>query len=480
MKAGMKFFKHTLSLFKSWKVLLTLVAVCGFAYCGFNNQDHFSNFSYQASTGDDQVTAGSGYDYRAVQGSSGGTRRQREVDFRGGLEPEDVDTEKHLKEAAVFYEVGGVCDKGDDKEETEDIASDFANCYFDCRFPSSPATDKQIKTCLDNCKSNCYITCDDDNPGATPEQLATCVNTCKKDQKEKLCNFNIVIGSGFFYENKKQILTNDHIVEQILTYTEEGCDVCTPNKDWFWCVDSEGIITHSVCLGVDDSRCDCDGDGEFYNPYHPLNDRKCDNPYCKMRFFSIVSFFEGYGGKDRSGETGSGPYELVDKVVWSYKDEDVAMVTLDNNIAPAKPVTFGDLTDVSVGSPIFTIGNPKPERGDLIRFEAIKGDIVDFGSGNTSYLIYHSIKAFPGNSGGGLFDFATGNIIGILHSRFPDVYRDDGIGTHINSIKELRDNNRQRETDANEIASGELPDSTRQEKLNHIAQDIIDSTNDSD
>ena len=411
----MKFFKFIISLLKSWKVLLTLVSVLGFAYCGFVDQGQRTDFTYSASTSD---TATEGGRVSGSGGSSSGrsSRRQTEFVFSGGEDAKNFITKDRFKESAIFYQVVGACDK----EASADL---FAGCFLNCMVDNTLTDLSLKKACVNACEAD-----PDKNP-------STESGMCKER--------NIFLGSGFFYKTQDQILTNEHVANEMLIFgikrrNERGlrCSVCPEPDDWDWCENGDDDDKDACSGGFDNTDPDCDCDGGVHNPWHAFKDEDCSDPYCDKFLFSIISFFEGYRSEGQSDR-----YSLVDKVKWWHRDADVAMLTLKTPIETAKPVTLGDLIDVSVGHRIFTIGNPYPEGGRIMKWQDAKGDIVGFGTGGFNYEIYHSIRTYSGNSGGGLYDSETGKIIGIHHSAYTNRPNDKGVGTHINKIEELIKNN---------------------------------------
>ncbi len=177
-------------------------------------------------------------------------------------------------------------------------------------------------------------------------------------------------------------------------------------------------------------------------------------------YFSISALAENYEGNR----------QFVDSIEWHNADSDVAMVELADDIDGAEEVTLGSLDDVSLLSPVFTIGNPLS-----LQWIAAQGYITGYARSSKRHTgwsqnhgdIYHSIRTFRGNSGGGLFDLESGDLIGLHKASHNDrdytasevtaintrrkkkvLHVDDdaniqtyGIGTHIDRIKELIDSN---------------------------------------
>lgn len=473
----MKFFKVIIFLLKRWKVLLTFGSLVGFAYCGFENQRHFSNFSYQASTGDLSDTASGG----RVSSSAGfGSGRQRKVIVRGNLDKE-VPIDNYLKQSAFFYARAGVCDtrerayafkpcyrachtnhpplEGPPTSRNpqfspclDDCLSPFGVCRKACRDKDPPLSADDLTDCLDDCCSPfgverkacrddtslstgqlticleslcnpCKKACWEEDPPLSADDLADCLDDCPDDDCQNDCQNDCVnlgvIGSGFFYNSKKELLTNHHVIEG------------------------------------------------FSAPYRETNQ---NSPVYNKYVYYAISFFEGYKGQM--------PFKELVRVDWADEDADVAKVTLDGVIPEVEPVTFGDLNDVYVSSPIFTIGHPKVSSDKTLYFEVEKGDVVGFGQGAFDYRIYHSIRTYGGNSGGGLFDLATGKIIGIHHSVFSNRKKDAGVGTHINKIKELIEDPPggagRAEIHTPKLFEG-MNEQQKQEAYNRLAIDIIEN-----
>lgn len=379
-----KFFKLMISLCKNWKVLLTLGTLFGFAYCGSVDNVRFSgtDYTWSASTSENRATGGR---VSSSGGSSIGLVSRRADNIDRNIDDNiDVDIDDYLEQAAYFFIRIGRC--GQDSQ-----IDAFKTCYNNCVRTSTTIPDFQT----------CYGTC------------TTASNTCDF--------YGSTRGSGFFYDTDK-VLTNHHVVEHFLTYTNAG-----------------------------------------------------------KTYFAISGLVE----------SSQPARQEVASIEWHDEDSDVAMAVLNDDIDGADPVTFGALDDVSLSSPVFTIGNPTIE-GDTrrldLKWQAAQGKIIEFGKGDKDFQIHTSIDIWGGNSGGGLFDLETGKIIGILHSTtWKQIRRTRlselvtrGTGTHVDKIKELIDNNggsSRRQTQVNAQSQQIFADLNRTQKqkaYDLIVRDIIE------
>ena len=357
----MKFFKLIICLLKRWKVLLTLGSVFGFAYCGFVDNGQGTNYTWSASTGTTSDTAAVGGRVSSSGGSSSadGSSSRRSSRSSGSqkkliIETEDedqsIDIDDYIEQVAFFYVRRGRCGQVNQIDT-------FKTCHNAC------VANSQTTSALNTCKNTC----------------TTASNTCEYQASHT--------GSGVFYDTDK-ILTNHHVIEDILTYRKTG-----------------------------------------------------------KTYFAIYALFENYEGTRKS----------VDSVEWHDAVADVAMVELESDMPGAVPVRLGALSDLSLLSPVFTIGNPLD-----LRWVAGQGRIAAYGRSADHADIYHTIRTYGGNSGGGLFDLDSGKLIGLHKANHQDRYLspsqvadyptrnfdDDsniqtyGVGTHVDKIKELITSNR--------------------------------------
>ena len=242
----------------------------------------------------------------------------------------------------------------------------------------------------------CFLNCLD-NHLVRSAGFSTCETAC--ETASPTCESSgAYMGSGFFYDTDK-VLTNHHVVDAKVTFT----------------IDSSG-----------------DRSDGFRN-----RDRDPEGFY-----FSIVTLVENHAGNRKN----------VDSVEWHDRSADVAMAELASDMPGADPVTLGSLSDVTLNSPVFTIGNPAPT-GTPFKWIASQGEITGYGTGtlnNPHFYIYTSIPIEGGNSGGGIFDlYNNGKIIGIIHSTTWERRQNSrtgrliksGRGTDVDKIKELIDNN---------------------------------------
>ena len=174
---GMKFFKLITTLLKNWKVLLTLVSVLGFAYCGSVNSGHRSNYTWSASTSGDYTDTAEGGRVSASGGTSSRTRSSRSE------KPSEVFIDDYLEQAAYFYYLSVKCDQ-------EAKVSTFKGCISACILNSE--NDAALNICERACE------------------------TASKTQTHPIpCAVIGGSGSGFFYD-RDQVLTNHHVIENIL------------------------------------------------------------------------------------------------------------------------------------------------------------------------------------------------------------------------------------------------------------------------
>ena len=104
--------------------------------------------------------------------------------------------------------------------------------------------------------------------------------------------------------------------------------------------------------------------------------------------------------------------ELDATLVAADSQEDVAVIKVDKT--GLTPVTFGDMTSVSVGDLVVAIGNPLGTLSGTATegiVSALEREITI--DGKQMSLIQTSASINPGNSGGGLFD-QYGNLIGLV------------------------------------------------------------------
>ena len=188
----MKFFKLITSLLKNWTVLLTLVSVLGFAYCGFVDQGQRTDYTWSASTGIADDTQEEGGRVSASGGTSyggGGSRPKRLILETQDDDPNpdvEIDVEDYLEQVAFFYQVWGRC-------TAQTHAASLKRCY------------------LNNCLQS------GQNPDDTP---AGTFRTCKTQCENSNSNCDLISAghaSGFFYDTDK-VLTNRHVIDRVLTY----------------------------------------------------------------------------------------------------------------------------------------------------------------------------------------------------------------------------------------------------------------------
>ena len=172
----MKFFKLIICLLKRWKVLLTLVSVLGFAYCGSVNQGQRADYTWSASTSGDYTGTVEGGRVSQSGGASIGSSQSREK------KPSQVLIDNFVEQASYFYTVRGRC-------TTESQAAVFGPCFLNC-LDTHPVNSAEFDTCETACET------------ASP--------SCEGAGGH--------LGSGFFY-NTDKVLTNHHVVAEKVTYT---------------------------------------------------------------------------------------------------------------------------------------------------------------------------------------------------------------------------------------------------------------------
>ncbi|MET9800765.1 trypsin-like peptidase domain-containing protein [Streptomyces sp. NPDC006368] len=115
----------------------------------------------------------------------------------------------------------------------------------------------------------------------------------------------------------------------------------------------------------------------------------------------------------------TGEDELPAKLVFSYPEQDLAVIKLDAPPAGLKPARFGDSSKVEVGQIVLAMGSPLGLSGSVTQgIVSATGRTVSEGrsGGGTGATIGNMIQTSaainPGNSGGALVNLA-GEVIGI-------------------------------------------------------------------
>ncbi len=266
---------------------------------------------------------------------------------------------------------------------------------------------------------------------------------------------------GFASEADKefigQYIDPDEVLKQVVfVYTLIGiCDQSSQKTVFKGCVSdcfpSSDQDTLDTCINdckTASNSCDVlglkSGSGFFYKTDKILTNRHVIEEifeYTKNSkfYFSIFTLVENYEGTEGRVQT----------VAWKTNKngenymEDVALVELADDIDGAEPVELGKLNDVDFDDPVFTVGNPWDEKWILSLGERTKCNHRN----PQDFEICTSADVYGGNSGGGLFDLKTGNIIGIIKQKVSGSasisglrlrrFDPSGVGTHVDKIKDL-------------------------------------------
>jgi len=97
---------------------------------------------------------------------------------------------------------------------------------------------------------------------------------------------------------------------------------------------------------------------------------------------------------------------FIATVVAESSTDDLAVVKVEPSVLD--PVTFGEITELRVGSPVTAVGHPNKNNWVTTTGAAIGMALVD----KTQLYVLHSAQTDVGNSGGALYD-ARGQLIGI-------------------------------------------------------------------
>jgi S1-C subfamily serine protease len=116
----------------------------------------------------------------------------------------------------------------------------------------------------------------------------------------------------------------------------------------------------------------------------------------------------------------------------SDDDDDLALVDIPTPNLP--PVSFGRMDQVAPGRPVGVLGYPIPDAFEDEHLRAVvslyTGRIASVRNGT----IEVDVPVIPGESGGPVFDAATGEVVGIAESRFDDE-RAIGFATPVDIIR---------------------------------------------
>ncbi len=136
------------------------------------------------------------------------------------------------------------------------------------------------------------------------------------------------------------------------------------------------------------------------------------------------------GLRAKVGDTGK-PVPL--RVV-AVSDDDDDLALLEIPTPNLKPIVLGDMSSVVAGRDIGVLGYPIPDAFEDERLDAVvslyTGRIASVRNGTMEI----DVPIIPGESGGPVFDAATGTVIGLAESRFDDE-RAIGFATPVDIIR---------------------------------------------
>jgi serine protease Do len=106
--------------------------------------------------------------------------------------------------------------------------------------------------------------------------------------------------------------------------------------------------------------------------------------------------------------------------VIAVSDDDDDLALLEIPTPNLKPITLGDMSAVIAGRDVGVLGYPIPDAFEDERLDTVvslyTGRIASVRNGTMEI----DVPIIPGESGGPVFDAATGNVIGLAESRFDD------------------------------------------------------------
>ena len=123
--------------------------------------------------------------------------------------------------------------------------------------------------------------------------------------------------------------------------------------------------------------------------------------------------------RDLRAKTGDAGKAVPLRVV-AVSDDDDDLALLEIPTPNLKPITLGDMSAVVAGRDIGVLGYPIPDAFEDERLDTVvslyTGRIASVRNGT----IEIDVPIIPGESGGPVFDGASGNVIGLAESRFDD------------------------------------------------------------
>ena len=174
-------------------------------------------------------------------------------------------------------------------------------------------------------------------------------------------------------------------------------------------------------------------------------------------------------------ENNSGDNERISRIVWHNSGADVALVETAQSVPNAEIAILGNLSDIKLLHPLFTIGNPASVKWVASQGHLTKKPPVPV-TDCRSDCITHSIPTFSGNSGGPIFDLKTGKLValhaGTILDRANNRISHLGFGPHIDKIKSLISSNTQTQSYRVDNPFQSVPESQRVE-INEVFIDYV-------
>jgi S1-C subfamily serine protease len=123
--------------------------------------------------------------------------------------------------------------------------------------------------------------------------------------------------------------------------------------------------------------------------------------------------------RDLRAKTGDAGKAVPLRVV-AVSDDDDDLALLEIPTPNLKPITLGDMSTVVAGRDVGVLGYPIPDAFEDEHLDAVvslyTGRIASVRNGTMEI----DVPIIPGESGGPVFDAATGKVIGLAESRFDD------------------------------------------------------------
>ena len=152
----------------------------------------------------------------------------------------------------------------------------------------------------------------------------------------------------------------------------------------------------------------------FGFPSTPQTEQSLGSGFVIDKAGHIVTNYHVISGATRVQVSFSGQDQINAKVVGSDPSTDIAVLKIDTHSRALTPLPLGDSDDVSVGDPVYAIGNPFGFTRTLTAglVSALQRQIVAPNSLEIDGVIQTDAAINHGNSGGPLID-AGGQVIGV-------------------------------------------------------------------